>query len=337
VVIVSAAGFSFIFEKIKNRLLQWVIFAFLFILSIDPMRYMAANRNFFYIYFNQLAGGLKGASGKYETDYYYTGQTEASKWLIDYLEKNKIDSTEVMATFPVDWQFRKMPRVRTFYCRNEERSQADWDYAIVSSRYVEPSRLKDGSWPPSNAIHIVYADSIPVCAVLRRQTKDDYTGYIALEEGRSSVAVKSFTEALKINGSDEMIFYNFARSLRDAGDFHKADSVLAQGLVVNPECEPIMMYLGKISIAEKDSAKAEMYFDKLIKVNRKYFEAYIDLARIEKSKDMQKARELLRSCLLVNPHYIPAIKALADTYRKSNPDIAEKYDKLVDKLNIINN
>jgi hypothetical protein len=44
--------------------------------------------------------------------------------------------------------------------------------------------------------------------------------------------------------------------------------------------------------------------------------------------DVMKARSLLRTCLDMNPRYKPAISALADTYRKTNPDIARKYDEL---------
>jgi hypothetical protein len=35
----------------------------------------------------------------------------------------------------------------------------------------------------------------------------------------------------------------------------------------------------------------------------------------------------------MNPRYKPAIIALADTYRNSNPDIAKKYDDLASTIN----
>jgi tetratricopeptide (TPR) repeat protein len=332
-IIISAAGFSFLLDFLKNRYAKWIFFAALFILAIHPVRYMMNNKAYFYLYYNQFTGGLKGAFGNYETDYYYTGQTEASEWLINYLKTKNIDSARVMATFSVDWQFRNIPSVKTLYCRNEERSQNDWDYAIITNRYIPPFELKKGSWPPSNAIYTVYAGSVPICAVLERTTKQDYSGYKSLEEGRSSEAVQHFNEALKIDNSDEMIFYNFARALYNEGEFVKADSALRKGLQINPFCEPILMYLGNISAFRKDTANAVKYFEELIKVNRKYFDAYVGLAKLYEETDMQKARKLLRSCLSIKPDFKPAIITLADTYRKSNPDIAEKYDKLVNSIN----
>jgi Tfp pilus assembly protein PilF len=70
----------------------------------------------------------------------------------------------------------------------------------------------------------------------------------------------------------------------------------------------------------------------VLRVNRKSFKAYVELSQLLKEKDMQKARQLLRSCLTINPKYKPAIIALAETYRASDPEIAEKYYKLVDTI-----
>jgi tetratricopeptide (TPR) repeat protein len=332
-IVVSAAGFNYLFDFLKNRYAKWILFAVLLVLAIHPVRYMVNNKAYFYLYYNQFTGGLKGAYGNYETDYYYTGQTEASGWLINYLKTNNIDSSRVIATFPVDWQFRNTPSVKTSCCRYEERSESDWDYAIITNRYIPPFMLKAGSWPPSNVIHVVYADRIPVCVVLKRKSKEDFLGYNSLEEHRSSDAVKHFTKALKIDNSDEMIFYNFARALYNEGEFLKADSALKKGLEINPVSEPILMYLGNISATGKDTVSAEKYYKELINVNRKYFDAYIELAKLTEGNDVQKTRKLLRSCLYIKPDFKPAIKALADTYRKSDPGIAEKYDKLLNSIN----
>jgi tetratricopeptide (TPR) repeat protein len=123
-----------------------------------------------------------------------------------------------------------------------------------------------------------------------------------------------------------MIFYNFARALYNSGEYQQADSVLKKGLELNPDFELILMYLGNIakSLDKKDEAIG--YFERLISVNRKYFGAYVELSGLYAERDLQKARQLLRSCLTVNPKYRPAVTALADTYRKTDPDIARKYD-----------
>jgi tetratricopeptide (TPR) repeat protein len=332
IILFAAAGFDFIFSLTKSWYYKLIPVVLILVFAIPPIRYMAQNWPYSYFYYNILTGGLKGAYGNYETDYYYVGQTEASEWLIDYLNKEKIDSAVIKATFPVNWQFRNYPGIRTSYFRFEERSHFDWDYAIVTNRYIHPFRLKRGGWPPENTIHTVYADNVPVGAVLERLTKADFYGFRALEEGRTGDAIGFFEEALQIICDDEMIFYNFARGLYNDGQFSRADSVLKECLGINPEFEPALMYLGNIAKAENRPDDASGYYKKLININRKYKDAYVELAEIIAEKDVLEARQLLRDCLTIDPSYKPAIRTLADTYRESDPDIAEKYDKLIETL-----
>ena len=130
-----------------------------------------------------------------------------------------------------------------------------------------------------------------------------------------------------------MIFYNFAAALYNDGQYQKADSVLKKGLEINPDFEPILMYLGNIARSQNKTDEAISYYERVIEANRKYFEAYVGLSELLIGKDIERARTLLRTCLTMSPRYKPAIVALADTYRNSNPDIAKKYDDLANTIN----
>ena len=335
IIVISALGFWYLYDYLKYKKVIFRAAALLvfIILSFHPLKYMSSNLSYWYIYYNQLVGGLKGAYGNYETDYYYVSQTEASEWLINYLkEKGDTDNIKVKATYSVNWQFRKFPGIETSYFRYEEKSFSDWDYAIVTNRYISPYQLKNKLWPPENTIHLVYADSIPLCAVMERKSKSDYYGYQALNEENSTEAIEFLCEAVRINGKDEMIFFNLAAALVNNGKKEKADSVLKEGLRLNPGSEPILMYLGNIAKSEKRNNEAMRYYEKLISLNRKYFEAYVKLAELTAGSDMLKARDLLRRCLILNPAYKPAIITLAGTYRNSDRDIAAKYDELAKSI-----
>jgi len=334
IVLISASGINCLFEYLSRIKYSWLVLVlFLVLLAIHPVRFIAANHRYAYIYYNQLVGGLKGANGNYETDYYYVSQTEASKWLLDFLkEKKDTGQVKIKATYSVTWQFRDHPEAETSYFRYEERSMSDWDYAIVVNRYIPPFRLKNGMWPPGNAIHTVYADDVPVCTVLRRGSKDDFYGYVALSEGRAAEAIEFFEKALREDQSDEMVFYNYATALNAAGFSQKADSSLKKCLQLNPDFEPALMYLGNIAGSRNNKEEAISYYRKVIRANRKYFEAYVALAELLSGSDRTETRDLLRSCLKINPLYKPAIVALADTYRVSDPDIAKKYDELANSI-----
>ncbi|MDX9810807.1 MAG: tetratricopeptide repeat protein [Bacteroidales bacterium] len=332
-VLVSSLGFHALTQHIQKKPMSLILAALLVFAAVHPVKFMILNTPYSYIYYNQLVGGLKGAYGNYETDYYYVSQTEASEWLIDYLEeKGSGKSVKVKATYSVKWQFRDHPEIETSYFRFVDRSQYDWDYAIAVNRYIHPYQLKNNIWPPDNAIHLIYADDIPVCAILERRSKDDYHGFIALKNDKNEEAIAYFQDVLKINYTDELIFYNFATALFNNGQYEKADSVLKKGLEINPDCEPIIMFLGNIARDKGYKEEAIGYYRQLIGINRKSFEAYVELAKLLSPDDLIEARNILRSCLTLNPRYKPAIIALADTYRTTDPDIAEKYDKLVNTI-----
>jgi tetratricopeptide (TPR) repeat protein len=333
IVLLASTGYLRFYEYLENRYLKWGMAVVLVLLSVHPLRFMSGNPEFYYLYYNQLTGGLKGAYSNYETDYYYVSQTDASKWLIDYLKKKDVQvKVKVKATYSVEWLFRNHPEIETSYFRYEERSQSDWDYAIVANRYISPYQLRKNIWPPANSIHIVYAGKIPVCAVTERKSKDDYSGYVALNEGKNREAIGYFEKALKEDDRDEMIFYNFAAALFNDGQYHKADSLLKKGLEINPDFEPILMYLGNIARSQKRVDEAIGYYERVIGANRKYFEVYVAMSELLTDKDILRARKLLKTCLKMSPRYKPAIIALADTYRNSNPDIAKKYDELANKI-----
>lgn len=333
IILLSAIGFLQLFRFIKSRYLAWGLVILLVVLSFDPVKFMIQNPQYSYIYYNQIVGGLKGAYTRYETDYYFVSLKEASEWLIKYLgEEKRHDPVKVRANFSVKWFFRNNPEIQNDYFRFEERSMYDWDYAIITNRYIPACQLRNKTWPPGNAIKVIYAAGVPVCAVLERKSKDDYWGYESFQNGNMKESVKFFEEALKINREDEMIFYNFASALIEDGQFERADSALKKCLELNPDFDLALMYLGNIAILKGSTDEAIGYYEKVISANRKYFDAYVELSKLIADKDVMKARDLLRSCLTMSPEYKPAIIALADTYRLSDPEVAKKYDDLANTI-----
>jgi hypothetical protein len=51
------------------------------VLSLDPVAGLVRLHPYQYIYFNQFVGGLKGAAGRFETDYWGLGLREAAEWV----------------------------------------------------------------------------------------------------------------------------------------------------------------------------------------------------------------------------------------------------------------
>lgn len=283
IIILSAAGISYLIRHIEMRIMRIAVILSFILISLDPLLFIIKYPVYSYLYYNQSVGGLNGASGNFETDYYFISQKESSEWLIRYLDEiNLNDKVVIGSNFSAEWFFRKNPNIRNIYFRNEERSMNDWDYAITTNRYISPYKLKNGLWPPKDALKVIFVDNVAVSAITARKTKADYLGYRALEEGNNSAAVKFFEEALSKDSSDEMIFYNFAVALNRTGEKERADSALKECLKINPDFEPALMYLGNLAVKAGDKETAKQYYKKLISVNRKYYEAHEAMAKIDK-------------------------------------------------------
>jgi tetratricopeptide (TPR) repeat protein len=333
IILLAAIGFSFLFSYLKKGYLLAAALLFALILSWHPARFMILNHPYYYLYYNPIVGGLSGAYGKYETDYYYHTIREGSEWLNQHLAKtNQVGVVKVAGNFTLSWYFRNQKNVETFYCQYDQRSQKDWDYMIVANSYIPAYQLQNKIWPPENAIHVIYADQVPIGAVLRRETKLDLQGYEALKKGDAAQAVTILAKALKINTQDELIFYNFATALVMDAKIDSARQMLQSALNVNPGYDPILMYLGNIAVTQNKHDQAIRYYQTLIGYNRKYYDAYVALSGLLVERDIQKARGLLKTCLTLDPGYKPAILALADSYRKSDPEVARKYDELANSI-----
>ena len=332
IVVLAAIGLWQLILRYKSKLGRIALIFFL-LLALHPIRFMVRNYPYYYLYYNQLTNGLKGAYGNYETDYYYHSLRQASEWLISDLHRTHPgDTLKIGTNFPADWYFRKEKNLTVKYFPYNVRSQQDWDYYIVVNSYIQPALLKNKVWPPKNSIKIIEADGVPVCAVLKRENKHDFLGYRAYIGGQNEEALKYFEEVVKKDCQDELIFFNFASICNGMGDPEKALSLLQKGLEINSESDRILMFQANIYAEKGDVSRAAELYQKVIRVNRKNFDAYPALAKIlVKQNELKKARELLKSCLTMSPSFKEAITGLADSYRSTDPEVARKYDELAKK------
>jgi hypothetical protein len=333
IVLISGLGIHALINRYREKIIRISVLIVLAILSFHPLKFMAANHPFYYLYYNQLTGGLKGAYGNYETDYYYHSMRKGAEWLQEYLKtKPKTKEINVGGNFPSQWYFRNDPSIKFAYFPYQSRSQYDWDYLIVANSYFSPFQLKNKRWPPENTIHTIFADGVPVCAIIERRTKDDFEGTRELQNGNYIKSALLFQKAQELDPQNELICYKFAECFLGSGQDKETEKQLERCLKINPEYEKALVLSGDIAVKLGDFEKAVDFYQKTIKVNRKYLSAYPKLAEIYTETNVDKARKVLHDCLNINSKYKPALQTLAETYRKSDPEIAKKYDRLINKL-----
>lgn len=332
-VVLAALGFQYFLNFFKNRFMSQLAMVLLLILmTLHPVRFMVRNHPYYYLYYNQFAGGLKNAYGNYETDYYYHSVREATNWLVKYLGENNVTQAVIGSNFSVAWHLRENKSLSPVYFSWGNRSEKNWDYAIIANSYIPPHQLKNGIWPPVNTIHTILVDSIPVCAVLKRTSKADLEGIEAFRKGDYDQAAMKLKEAAQIDSLNETIFYYWGLALQKSGNLPASDSLLQQSLKLHPQHELTLIALGRNAGQAKNKELAASYYDRLLEANPKFFRGYFLRAALFTESEADKARTLLKACLRLNPKYVPAITALADTYRESDPEIARKYDKLAKSI-----
>ena len=160
----AAAGF-----KYKESKFKWIIPAVLAVLMFLPLRFMLANHPNQYIYFNELVGGIKGAHGYYETDYWMNSIKPLSEWIINNDPRIKAGQPVTVVTNSIDpaaYYFKKLaPKVDVKYASFKDRYKYKADYYLSIPRFVDKDLLRNGAWPPADAVKTITVDGVPVGAV----------------------------------------------------------------------------------------------------------------------------------------------------------------------------
>ncbi|WP_423129906.1 tetratricopeptide repeat protein [Gaoshiqia sp. Z1-71] len=338
VVLLSAIGFHGLFQRYKNAVLRGIMAVAFIFLAIHPLKFMVNAHPYYYLYYNQFTGGLNGAYGKYETDYYYHTMRSGAEWLQAHLkEKDQRGKVVVGSNFPVKWYFRNEPNVGFQHFSYHQRNDFNWDYAIIGNSYIHPEQLRNGNFPPEGTIHQVMVEGVPVCVVVERKSKFPAKAAKAFENEDYEEAVGYYRKALESYQKDEHLYYKLGKSLNLQGNNRESLDAVNQSLAINANYEPSLKLSAQLKMAAGDYLAAKTDLAKLIGTNKKYFSAYVDLAKIyQQEGKLAEARETLKKCLRVNSRYKPAILALADTYRESHPEIAGKYDELANSINRFN-
>ncbi len=82
ILILAAVGWDWLLGM-KHRILSWGSFVILIVLLVLPASWMFKNHPYEYLYYNEIAGGVKGAYGNYELDYWCQTPKAAMKWLLE--------------------------------------------------------------------------------------------------------------------------------------------------------------------------------------------------------------------------------------------------------------
>ena len=189
-VVFAALGWDHLLDIPKLEKLRPGIYFLLILLAGIPVSWMVRNHPYQALYFNEWVGGLEGAAGNYEIDYWGNTLRTAADELADYHLRHYPDRPayvradgHIMSTYAILREklgSRYFPylypdgfitsgnfRYMDIHYSEGTLDSEDWDYAILLLSGQTRQDFREGKWPPPNALFDVKVDGVPVCVVTK--------------------------------------------------------------------------------------------------------------------------------------------------------------------------
>ncbi len=325
-VVMSASAYKMFINMFENKFFRIAVVSIILLSLTGPAFHIIRNYPNQYIYFNQLAGGVKNAYKKYETDYYLVSLKNSADWLKENVLKEKRAQTEhplrITSNAPtliMEYYFKDYKEdVEILYTRYYDRGISDWDYAVFFCNYIDPYHIRKGIWPPKNSIFTADVDNVPVGAVVERVNRDDFEGISKTNQGIRernmdfiSEGIQQLEKAIEYDPHNEIAYLNLAQGYILTRRFDLARKKLDQLLNFYPHYDKAINMLGFSYLSEGDLFRDRMkveksiaFFNEVLKVNFKNSTSYYNLGLAYYIlQDPQRSLEYLQKAIDFSPSY----------------------------------
>ncbi|GAA0731613.1 hypothetical protein GCM10009430_43980 [Aquimarina litoralis] len=255
-VVISALSWYKLWIIVPRKNIKKLVFGIMILLMLQPLKFMVQYHPLQALYFSPLIGGVSGAYGNYEIDYYGV----AVKTSLDWLEENVGDPNNP-------------PRIRLYYGSQTKikyyidqtpnlqyalsrRASSKWDYSIIM--LAEGKYKKDHlnvNWSPENTVHEVKIDGITLCYIV----KNDYTpesyllklqnelavapsvnGYLELgltyfEKQEYIQSIEAFKNSLRMNPNNSLAYNNICSAYNRLKMYDKAKIACEKAINLRPD------------------------------------------------------------------------------------------------------
>ncbi len=170
--VLTALSWDLLFAYVQRRAVRIAGLALLALTLLEPVGWMVRFHPHEYVYFNPLVGGLKGAYGLYETDYWGNSLRMGSEWIAQYYKRSGLKRPIVVRADgeAISSAYYLIREIGSNYVMSPK-GYPYWDFWLALSRGVDPEALRNGQWPPPGTLHEVLADGVPLCAVVKNPAR----------------------------------------------------------------------------------------------------------------------------------------------------------------------
>jgi tetratricopeptide (TPR) repeat protein len=278
----------------QSKAVMYVAIAALGLTALEPAIFIARNHHYPYVYFNPIAGGVSGAFGKFELDYWGTSIKQGVEWLDKegVFDQATEEEPVVLATnsyyVATAYTAHYGKKVKLVYTRYYSRDQLDWDYAIFTSRFLNPKQMQIGNWPlDSKVIHNIKANNTPLLAIMKEENKYAMQGWQLSKQKKLQEAINFYLQEKEAHPTNEVAYLRLASLYLNAGNLPKAKEMADKALEISPEWDQgyyvkgVVLYNdGKRNNQPQLVEEAKQLYVKAIKVNKLFSAANQQLAVI---------------------------------------------------------
>lgn len=287
IAVLAAITIVYLIDTQKNKMAKYGVIALVALGAMFPLKFIASNYPNHYIYFNQLSGGINKAYGEYEIDYYHHSIMSAAKW-IHQNHPEWLTDTNFIVTSNAPWTFVQdvhmiEPKFSTAqYSRYRERYDNDWDIGIFIPAFVEKEIMQNGFFPPKGTVHTIDIDGKPVCAIIKRENKEDLLGSEEIKKNNFPAAIEHLNKALVYDPNNEIALTNLGLCYLQTNNNPAAVQALQKSLEINPQSHSTLNYLGYAYAGMGNFNAAILTFEQLISVVPNMSEPYNILSQLYK-------------------------------------------------------
>ncbi len=318
-VVIAGRFWSGIIDWCRGYLRVVPVFMFTFLLAL-PVSHMLRNHPGEYVYFNEFIGGLKGAYGDYETDYYFNSLKKSTDWfkenVLPGLPKDEKTTIVTQAASIMDYYFRKDTNIHVIYSRYYEKYSKDWDYAIFGNVYISSYQLKNHLFPPAGCLYAPTVDGYPMSCVLKREMKTELRGFQLEKEQKYGEAIPFFRGYCETHPQNEEVWARLGKLYYLTGQPEEAKKAFGRALGLYPDLNEALYISALMNIDTKDFSAARKYVDEMLAVNASAVDAlYLKALIFYKQKQYRQAIETLNRLLSLRIDFDWAHVLAGDIFR----------------------
>lgn len=290
-VVISAAGWDMlwnIFSKPRFRLIPAIILIAGF---FSPLNWMFKSHPNQYVYFNELCGGLKGAYGRFEIDYYSNSLKQAADWFalnIPAREKGYTIATNneplTSEHFIKQWDSNS----KVIWTREYELFRLPADYGFFTTRTMTAKQLKSGIWPPKNTVYSVEIDGVPIVSIVDLRNNYNAIAYGFYDKNQFDSAIYYFDLAIKADPGNEESWRMKGLCLVGKDLYDSAKAPILKSMDLIDDNYMAYDYLGIIYANKKLYDSAQIWFEKAIVHKINFTGAYYHLGVVHYNKAKYK-------------------------------------------------